>query len=806
MKQISLSLLPLFIVYSLISQDQPVTTDQYGHTTGTTHPMELFLPTDDPGNEWISVGPFGGDVFDIAIDPVNPDHVFLAANYPYMRTSSEDPWQVIEPLLSLSPGGIHAVEANDAGVLFAGGQTTFNKIFRSEDQGMSWQQSFLGANAGVLSITIDPSDNMIMYATTNSNISGTQNKVIIQSVDGGVSWTAFDMTNWFPLGMACIDLAVDPDNSDVLVALGDGGFSFPAKAIISLDGGTSWQDITAGLTTGVPFNEVTIWDGSIYVCGGQLFGGQTMGIWKSDDYGETWLDISFGFPIKVVNDLLIDPTDPDLMYAATEGDGVYYSTNGGLTWNYDTGGAGNNGSARKIIFDPTDPAIIYGGFLSLGVCTSDNSGLDWTSSSVGIASLKLNDIEIDPNNPEIILASFEAENSGGCYLFDPVLGDWALVDALPGTRFSAVSVGIDGRMYAWSNGPTTVAAEGVYRSSDGGATWENMGPNVGPVFETQIFAMTLSETDPDLIFIAGNNFGANGWASMIYRSHDAGGAWENVYMGPENDGFRYIYIDPTSDDQIVYAAYKSESSGAGFMKSLDGGDNWEPINEGIEPATKWGSAIICDPDDPFILYGGAGGYGGTPGTVYRSGDGGASWNAMNISTSNFSKISDLMLSPLNPDVLYAATTQNGVYITEDGENWAVSNDGLLATNITGFSRLFENEEGNPAFYASSFSNSAFYTEVYEPGTIGIGDQIRPDARMRIHPVPASDRVEITMKGYENKTMDCTLCDIQGKNIASYRLVFDHSGKATLSLDLDQGIYLMVLTKQKEKIVKKLIVE
>jgi hypothetical protein len=292
---------------------------------------------------------------------------------------------------------------------------------------------------------------------------------------------------------------------------------------------------------------------------------------------------------------------------------------------------------------------------------------------------------------------------------------------------------------------------------------------------------------------------------MIYRSSDAGASWENVYMGPENDGFRYIYIDPTSEDQIVYAAYKTESSGAGFMKSLNGGDDWEAINDGIDPATKWGSAIICDPSDPNILYGGAGGYGGTSGTVYRSEDGGDSWNAMNISTSNFSKISDLLLSPLNPGVLYAATTLNGVYITEDGENWTASNDGLLATNITGFTRLFENEAENLAFYASSFSNSAFYTEVYEPGTIGIGDQLLKDNTIQIHPVPATDVVEITLNGQAYNTMHCEIYDVQGKPFFSNPIFFNN-GKAILQFDLEQGIYFLVLSADRKTIVKKLVVQ
>lgn len=801
-KSLLLSILFLYAI-CLISQS----FDEHGHEIGSLKQESLTSLNSEGGNEWQSVGPFGGDVFDIAIDPTNTETVFLAAGYPYTRTSEDEGWTLVENLVSLSPSGIQSIEANDEGVLYAGGYYTYGKIFKSDDQGASWSQKLLLSGNGVLCITLDPSNQDNMYVGTTTNISGSSNKVIIKSEDAGESWTSIDMTDHFPIGMACNDLAVDPDDSNIIAALGDGGFSFTSKAIITMDGGDSWQDITSGLPSDKPFNEVTIHNGLIYLSGGQLFGGNTMGIYVSDDYGSTWDDISIGFPIKVVNDILIDPLDENKLYAATEGDGIYYSSDGGDNWEYETGGAGNNGSCRKIIFNPEESASIYAGFLSLGVCISDNSGADWSSSSTGIASLKLNNIEIDPLNSDIILASFEAENSGGCYLYNADEGGWGLVNSLPATRFSAVSIGIDGKMYAWSNGPTTVAAEGLYYSTDGGDTWENKGPDIGPVFETQMYALALSETDPDLILIGGNNFGANGWASMIYRSTDGGENWDNVFMGPDNDAFRYIHIVPNSDDEIVYAAYKSESPGAGFLKSIDGGTNWLPVNNGISDDTKWGSCIISDPTDSDILYGGAGGYGGTPGIVYKSEDGGIEWTATDISLgNNYSKINDLIISPDDPMILYAATSIDGVYITENGFNWVDASEGLVASNITGFTNLFENDEGMLGFYASSFSNSAFYTELSEGGTIGINTKERMSSSMTIVPNPASDQTTINFRNPIEEIESISLISIDGKiQVVKY---YHSVGSDQLVIDLDNfpvGFYQVVIHTTMGIITEKLVV-
>lgn len=807
MKNILLSILSVALCTGLFSQTASPAYDSHGNAGFA--PEYAFPPSivTEKGSSWTPIGPFGGDVFDIAIDPTFTDLVYLAAGYPYMRTNPDEPWMVIDGLLSLSPSGIQCIEANDNGVIYAGGNTTYGKIFTSEDQGASWQQKFTTVNAGVLGISIDPQNQDNIYVTTTSNISGSVNKVIVKSTDGGSTWTGLDMTAYFPVGMGCNDLAVDPEESNILVALGDGGFSYAAKIIISLDGGLTWEDITAGLPPGIPLNEVTIHDGTIYLCGGQLFGGNIMGIYISNDFGQSWQDISLGFPVKVVNDILIDPDDADLMYAATEGDGVYYSANGGLTWNYATGGVGDNGSVRKIIFNPNDPAELYAGFLSLGVGMSDDYGYNWSSSSVGIASLKLNDIEIDPANPQLILASYEAENSGGCYLFDPEVGDWALVNSLPATRFSSVSIGIDSRMYAWSNGPTTVAAEGVYRSSDGGVTWENMGPNIGPVFETQIFAMALSHNDPDLIFIGGNNFGANGWASMIYRSTDAGETWENVYMGPENDGFKYLHIDSTSNDQVVYAAYKTESAGAGFIKSTDGGTNWTTINNGIPASTKWAGAIICSTENPDVLYGGVGGYGGTPGKIYKSEDGGSSWTASAMNLTNYSKVSDILQSPSNPDVIYASTTLNGVFMTEDGESWNAANVGLTATNVTGFSRPFVNDDEILGFYAATFSNSAFYTEIYEPGTTALPSRSTPADEFIIAANPVGRGMPIRIIGATALIKRVEMYSIDGKLLQQIQVQEARNGtEVSFDAPMTQGLYQLVILTEDNRIAKKVIVQ
>ncbi|MCB2219230.1 MAG: T9SS type A sorting domain-containing protein [Bacteroidetes bacterium] len=801
MKTFAITFSLLLITLLFYGQSSINNYDEHGNVlrNSTIEPLVPLTNNQEIANVWNSAGPFGGDVLDIAMDPTNLQRGFAAAGYPYMRIGEENPWMIVESLLAISPSGIHCIEINGNGTMFAAGNYSYGKVFISTDSGESWVQKNIGVNAGVFSLTLDPSDPNTIYATTSAIFGSTQSNIVAKSSDEGNTWTLLNLTSVMPAGYGCVALAVDPGAPQTLFAIGSEGIS-NATVATSTDGGSTWQSAMGNLPTGKPLNAIKIFNGAVYVCGGQLFGGNVMGVYKSENYGTTWTNMSTTFPNKVANDILINPDDPNKMYVATEGDGIYYTIDGGLNWTFDTGGAGDNGSARKLIFQVDEYESIIGGFLSLGVCYSGDGGANYVSVTEGIATLTINDIEVDPNNPEIMLASFEAENSGGCYLYNN--DEWSLVESLPATRFSAVDIGIDGTLYAWSNGPTTVAAEGVYKSSDGGMTWENMGPNIGSVFETQIWSIATSETDPNLIFISGNNFGVNGWASMIYRSADGGENWENVFMGPDNDAFRFIHIVPESNDMDLYTAYKSETAG-GFLKSIDGGSNWLPINDGIPASAKWCGAIVSDPQNSDVLYGGVGGYGGVPGTIYKSEDAGSTWTGMGFSLANYSKIADIIINPDNSNVIYAASSQDGVYMTSDGTTWTAANEGLPATNISGFSRIIDDGTGNKVFYASTITNSCYWTEVFNPSATTISERSSEPIIFISNPV--KDAVILQVKEKQTYLSEINLYNLSGQLLMQTSVNGLKTTKTTIYLDVRPGIYLLLIHTNKGEVTRKLMV-
>ncbi|MBN3035895.1 MAG: T9SS type A sorting domain-containing protein [Bacteroidales bacterium] len=714
-----------------------------------------------PKEQWTPIGPWGGDVLDIAIYPPDPDILVAAAGYPYITYDGGGNWELLTSLTAAANSMIHTIECTPGGTIFAAGDYLIGKGYMSIDTGTTWQMFSIPINRSIFDIAYDPQDPQILYCGLSAALGATSSQVMVRSGDGGQSWTLLDLTAALPVGYGVLDIAVNPLNSQMIFAVGNEGIS-NARIAASFDGGMTWEDRTGNLPSGKPYNAVTIAGNTVFMAGGQLFGGQNVGLYKSADWGQTWLNISASFPKKVVNDVRIDPADTLKIFAGTEGDGVYYSADGGTTWAYQTQGDGDQGSVRSIAFPPSGTDTLYAGYLSLGVCRSVDNGQSWSYAHRGIASLLVNDINLQPGDPDVILAGFEAENSGGCYLSTDGAANWGLVTGLPATRFSVVDVAQDGTMYTWSNGPSSVAPEGLYKSTDGGITWNNTGPNIGSLFETQIFSLDISPEEPEQIFIGGNNFGVNGWDAIIYRTSNGGQTWDSVYTGPANNSVLHLHIVPGQNSQIIYAAYKSQDHSGGFLKSMDGGTSWQEINTGIPSGCKYAGCIASAPDDPDVLIAGIGGQGDINGTAVTSQDGGLTWTGTPLSLGIYSQPKDLLIHPGYADVIYLATSQNGVYFTQDaGLSWSPANEGMPATHITSFSMAYE-EENEWHTCSATYTHSAFRSAIFTPGATTVDFVIAEPASLTIFPNPARETLFIMLPGTAPAETVMNISDLTGR--------------------------------------------
>ena len=236
-----------------------------------------------------------------------------------------------------------------------------------------------------------------------------------------------------------------------------------------------------------------------------------------------------------------------------------------------------------------------------------------------------------------------------------------------------------------------VGSGGVWKTVNAGTTWK-------PLFDGQkVYStgcVTIDPNNPNIIWVGtGENVGGRhvGYGDGIYRSSDGGSSWKNMGL-KESQHISKIIVHPENSDIIWVAAQGplwSEGGERGLYKSIDGGITWKKTlgDEKLVGVTD----LIMDPRNPDRLYAAtwerhrnvAAYVGGGPGSgIYRSEDGGESWDTLTkgLPKSNMGKIG-LAISPQKPDVVYAAIEldrrKGGVFKSVNrGASWAKQSEAV----------------------------------------------------------------------------------------------------------------------------------
>jgi len=247
------------------------------------------------------------------------------------------------------------------------------------------------------------------------------------------------------------------------------------------------------------------------------------------------------------------------------------------------------------------------------------------------------------------------------------IGDIALCEAAPDVLYVGSGEGLQR--------PDLSTGDGVYKSTDGGRTWKNVGLHDAQ----QIGAVAVDANDPKRVFVAalGHPYGQNEERG-VFRSLDGGDTWQKVLYKNENTGAIAVAIDP-KDPQVVYAdLWESRQApwengvfggpGSGLYKSIDGGSTWNQLTAGL-PTIEQGLGRIgfaISRGNPAILYATVDAdpqHGG----IYRSDDAGASWRRISEDPRTWGRGSDfaeIRPDPRNPEVVYVANT--AAYKSIDG--------------------------------------------------------------------------------------------------------------------------------------------
>ncbi len=261
-------------------------------------------------------------------------------------------------------------------------------------------------------------------------------------------------------------------------------------------------------------------------------GPQPAGVYRSEDGGLSWKVVSSG-PGNAINALSVHPLDADTLYAGTAGGAfetsasLWRSDNGGQTWHRFTMGLpadsfGQVPAVTALAMDTTRPDVLYVGTDGQGVYRFEVGRNGYESyelvGGVSLYKAQVRGLVAAPNGRLYALTSEGAFYSDG--------GAWQQLQAVPEMPVSlAVSAANPNVLYV--GGTST----GVYRSLDGGRSWESVatGMRVVPGAALRVTALSVDQSDPAHV-VAASAFGLGGRlvGDAIYESHNAGDSWEKA--------------------------------------------------------------------------------------------------------------------------------------------------------------------------------------------------------------------------------------------------------------------------------------
>jgi photosystem II stability/assembly factor-like uncharacterized protein len=474
------------------------------------------------------------------------------------------------------------------------------------------------ASTGVLfSIAIDPADTAVIYVA--SPFCG-----VWKTEDTGASWRV--VGDSLPAELPVAALASDPSTSGRIYALLQGGQLYRSD-----DGAASWiqaNQVGNGLGGVTP----AVTDLIVHPLQPQVLHARNdVGCWRSGDGGQTWRVTFYGN----FSHLVLDQTQPDVLYAGTPDGTVYRTVNGGLDWNYLPLPFLANVYDTKIALTRTDSQVIYvrrQKHLEADVYMSYDGGTTWMQRSSPNIYTEL--IAADDDNASIVYVAgvdFYRSDDGGV--------TWTIK---PGAH-------VDHHRFARDpQDPQTIYTAcdgGLYRSPDRGDSWQFVGDGLENVL---FYDLALSATQPE-IAIGGTQ--DNGTA--LYDGSST--AWKEILGG---DGGT-VAIDP-SNGSVMYAMNQYAST---IAQSTDGGISFHNIADGLPTgAVGFNLHFQVHPTATNILL-------ASTGSLWWTQQPGTPWSAL-FTPPDYPNES-VVRSAVDPsrDIYYAATARGRLYAAASGNDW-----------------------------------------------------------------------------------------------------------------------------------------
>lgn len=619
--------------------------------------------------------PYTGRVSAVACSRTDPNLYYVsgADGGVWKTTDGGVSWTPLTDHLPTTAIGALAIDPTNENIIYAGtGEANYANhsryglgLYKSADGGQTWQHLAQSTFAGrtFSRIAIDPLNPQVLYAAIGraggfpemAAAKGHPDALgpigIFKSSDGGVTWAQLlgGLSN-----QVGTDVAIHPTDPNIVYAAHGNIFGKNANGIYrSLDAGNTWTKYSTGLVDGRLSGRITIaiapsQPQRLYALIGQPCdasggSGETRGAYRSDDGGVTWtwletlpnIQATYSWFLSIVG---VNPQDPN--HVVVGGLSLYESKNAGATWtaitppHVDLHGIDWDAAGRMVVGDDGGVHRRVG-----SIWSSLNDGLGLVQFYAGLST--------HPADAEVLLGGTQDNGSnirtGGLNWSQVFGGDggWTQLDQAQPLRLFVEFQG-SGNLFRSENGGTTVVGSGA------GISTSDRNCFLPPYL--------IDPADSSRMLYA---------THRVYRSLNGGVSWQVLsadLTGGGSAAIRALALAP-SDSNVVYVAtndgrvQRSGDGGATFTLLLTNHLGWPRVTR----------EICVHPVDPNTVYLATAAFGVDQ--VQRSTDGGATWIALDGDLPDM-PVNTLAVDPRGPDPVLYAGTEDGLYRSvDDGANW-----------------------------------------------------------------------------------------------------------------------------------------
>lgn len=594
----------------------------------------------------------------ITVDPTNSNNLWVGAPAGglWQSTNGGTSWSTNTDQLSVNGCSDLAIDPTNTNIMYLatgdgdGGDTRSIGVLKSTDGGQTWNPTGLVNNVTtyflIRRLIINPSNPQILLAATNQGIYRTTN--------GGTSWTVVNAAN-------CYDLEFRPGDPNIVYASGS---SFR----ISTNGGASFTQVSSGIPTSASRMAIAVTPADslyVYVLAGNGSNSGFLGFYRSTSGGTTFAVMSttpnvLGWSSAGTDtggqswyDLCVAASPLDKDEVVVGGVNVWRSFNGGTNWSIYGHWTGTNApfthadhhdleyDALGTLFNCNDGTVYKrSGNVWLEICGNINISQIYR---LGMSSLT-------PNK------WITGHQDNGTSIWNGTVYDAAIGGDGMDCFFDRTN---DNNVFGESQNGN------LRRSTNGGNSWSNAKsglPSSGP----WLTPWKQDPKDPDTLYC--------GYKQM-YRSVNLAQSWTQLTSLPNTSADVNEFAIAPSNNQVIYVLKNT-----GIYKTTNGGTSWTTVTNGVPVASANPEYICIDPNDPNDAWVVLSGY-SSGNKVYRTTNGGTSWTNISANLPNI-PASCCVYQPGSNDRIYIGMDV-GIYYRDNNDNgWTLYNAGLPNTPVS----------------------------------------------------------------------------------------------------------------------------